>query len=105
MSNLEVLPEITRAFNSAFPEHKGHKLDAPSVRRDMTKPIVSVTCSCGTQMQLTEEQMALHTTWKHIGGDLEARKIDHYVDIRVRGSSTQIFISKAALEKALALFT
>ncbi len=42
--------------------------------------------------------------WTHLGGDLEAKRTDQYVDIRVRGSDTAIFISKEALERALALF-
>ena len=42
--------------------------------------------------------------YRHAGGDLEIRKVDHYVDIRVKGSDTKIFASKAVLLKALALF-
>jgi len=43
-------------------------------------------------------------TWHHIGGDLEASYDGAmYVDIRVKGSDSRIFISKGALQAAEAL--
>jgi hypothetical protein len=70
---------------------------------DCTSTTNGICAPCWENFEQVEKALK---EWKPLGGDLEGRlNGDGYVDIRVDGGDTELFLSKSALEAALALFT